>query len=80
MDKLTDAEALELATAWVAVRRQVRRVLIKLARLSNPLPHDGCSCEPEPEIRKLYYYPSDLSEDRLLALINLPPKPKRPKR
>jgi|SRR5579859_650380 len=60
---VTEADALQLARGWVAVRKEVRALLITAAR------RDNTDAPWSAELRKLYNYPSDLSEDRLLKLI-----------
>lgn len=73
-DVLNDADALELARDWVAKRTKVRKRLIAMAREANPInaprPQElYASAFPDNNVRKLWQYPHDLSEERLLALI-----------
>jgi hypothetical protein len=71
---MTNEDALEIARYWVLHRVAVRKQLIALAREANPidakvgLPVDGQGIERD--IRKLWQFPSDLSEERLLNLID----------
>jgi hypothetical protein len=60
---MTEEEAISIARSWVGWRREVRRHLIKAARERHPRVWST-------EERKLWNYPSDLSEARLLALID----------
>lgn len=73
---MTDKEAIELALNWVSKRKEVRNQLIALAREKNPeknwsetLDGDGLETRSGRELRKLYHFPHDLSEERLLNLI-----------
>lgn len=75
-----DAEALALATQWVSARKDVRSRLIKLARANHPAatymvdPLDQDAWDnswhgwTDNAVRKLYQYPADLSDERLLGL------------
>jgi hypothetical protein len=63
---MTDKQAIAAARTWVSVRKEVRRHLIAAARERHPRGGEGLWSTEE---RKLWNYPSDLSEARLLALI-----------
>jgi hypothetical protein len=62
-------EAISVATSWARIRDEVRKELVQAAREANPVP-DG-KPYPNNEVRKLYQYPGDLSEQRLLKLIGV---------
>lgn len=72
---MDEREALDRARDWVAHRREVRTHLIALARKANPVnaetvpPRDGQGFWNS-FVRKLYQFPSDLNEERLLDLID----------
>lgn len=73
---MTDREAVILARSWVRNRREVRKHLVALARELNPKPNwtenldeNGRETDLGRTLRKLWEYPSDLSEERLLNLI-----------
>lgn len=70
--EMNEATAIQTAQDWVEVRREVRKHLIARARNDNPVvaPVVGKPVTEIPnEIRKLWHFPSDLSEERLLNLI-----------
>ena len=76
---MTEQEAIAEARHWVAVRKEVRRHLIQLARDANPIAAQVATDSterffrpdwPSNEVRKLWDFPSDLSEERLLELID----------
>lgn len=58
--------AVRIAKEYLTVRKEIRKHLLAAARLKHPTIYDG-------ETRKLHHYPSDLSEERLLALIEQSP-------
>jgi hypothetical protein len=62
MKKMTLAQALKLARDYTAVRGEVRKLLVAKARRRCPQIVDS-------ETRKLHRFPSDLSDERLLRLI-----------
>jgi hypothetical protein len=67
---ITNAQAVKLVSDYAVVRKQVRERLIAMARDNNPAAtgsatHPGWSST---EVRKLYQFPSDLSDERLLKL------------
>lgn len=66
---MTSSEAVKLADEWVKVRKECRKHLIALARKNHPRVIDT-------ETRKLHLFPSDLSEERLLALVYTVQEPK----
>ena len=61
------AKAISTARSWLRVRDEVRKHLIEAAREAHPHA-DGQEWEST-EVRKLYQFPSDLSEERLMKLI-----------
>lgn len=63
---MTKEDAIRAAEEWVRVRLEVRSHLIAAARANHPPQEPGP--DQDVTIRKLYDYPSDLSEKRLLAL------------
>jgi hypothetical protein len=65
------AWAIREAREWVAIRSGIRKHLIAEARLQHPEPQTHEAWESN-EVRKLYQFPSDLSEARLLGLIDNP--------
>lgn len=71
----TADESIKLARDWVAVRKQVRMTLVTQARAAHPV-DANTYYQPWPsnEVRKLYNHPADLSEERLLKLIDNPAK------
>lgn len=64
---MTDAEAIQIARAWVATRKEVRRHLIDLAREVTPWTNESWD---DNTVRKLYHYTAELSEERILKLID----------
>jgi hypothetical protein len=65
-------EAIRIAKEWTRQRLAVRRELIAAAREVNPIAAATYESAPrrlDNDVRKLWDYPSDLSEARLLALI-----------
>ncbi len=80
---MTREEAITVARSWMHVRKEVRRQLIAAARDANPVDaplagvptfDDQTQGWPSNDIRKLWQFPSDLSEERLLALIDSVPQ------
>jgi hypothetical protein len=69
MRTIQQTEAIQLARQWVACRAEVRKQLIAMAREASPLPL-AAGQGNEREIWKLWQFPSDLSEERLLRLID----------
>ena len=71
---MTYQQARTTIDAWVAVRAKARAALIARARSLHPenrhLAFTGTDYQHE--VRKLWRYPSDLSEARLLRLIDHP--------
>lgn len=70
---MNEVTALELARNWVGRRKDVRAHLIRLAREANPRSANYADAEPRTysnAVRKLWHFPSDLSEERLLWLID----------
>jgi hypothetical protein len=68
---MTREQAIKAAKDWLEIRKEVRLTLIEAAREAHP---QGVSTASLPrwesnEIRKLYQFPTDLSEQRLLGLI-----------
>jgi len=70
---MTDEEAIATARAWVGQRKEVRRRLICVARRLHPIPEDDpyFHIGENNTLRKLYQYPSDLGDERLLILATL---------
>jgi hypothetical protein len=70
---MTREQAIKAAFAWLEIRKEVREELIKAAREAHPLEADIAEAPVKPwennTVRKLYQFPSDLSEERLLGLI-----------
>lgn len=70
---MTTKQAIATAKAYLAKRKEVRKALLTAARAKHP--HYDCSGRLRPatqldyELRKLYHYPSDLTDQRLLDLI-----------
>lgn len=62
------AEAIKAAFAWLEIREEVRKELIEAAREAHPHSEYSFGWENS-TVRKLYQFPSDLSEQRLLGLI-----------
>ncbi len=61
--KMTVEQAIAEARAYTAKRKTIRKLLIAAARAANPRVTDN-------ETRKLHCFTSDLSDKRLLALID----------
>jgi hypothetical protein len=59
-------DAIGVTRSWLRIRQEVRRNLIEAAREAHP--HRDGEIWESSEIRKLYQYPSDLSEERLMRL------------
>jgi hypothetical protein len=70
---MTTEEALKLARDWVAVRKEVRRTLIDRALERNPIDAGRSVQDYSSDVRKLHHYAFDLSEERLIRLIDNPP-------
>lgn len=70
-DQLDPTEAVQMARDWVAVRKTVRTHLIALARAAHPHPvvDSPRGTWESSDVRKLYQFPSDLSDERLLKLV-----------
>jgi hypothetical protein len=66
---MTTNEAIALARKWARARLAIRKHLIAEARRLNPA-RVSYPLWDNDEHRKLFNYPSDLSEARLLALID----------
>lgn len=76
VQEISGPAAVDLARQWVKVRKQVRALLIDAARQANPMSLAAAG-NPRPRtqentLRKLWEYPADLSEQRLLDLIDTP--------
>lgn len=72
---MDEQEAIQLARNWIVVRKRVRAQLIAAARAVHPASQFGFAIAgqgDENTVRKLYQFPSDLSEERLLRLIDNP--------
>jgi hypothetical protein len=70
MDEVT---AIAIARSWTAWRKEVRAILIARARNDNPVnaPTSRMGSDwPNNDVRKLWQFPPDLSEGRLLKLID----------
>jgi hypothetical protein len=65
-------EAIKAARDWVKHRKEVRMQLIEAARRQHPHLVTPEMDSRYNEIRKLHQFPSDLSEQRLLELIDNP--------
>jgi hypothetical protein len=71
--KRLDAEAIALAQDWVAIRKEVRARLIAMARANHPENTyrdfvNSWGQWTNNTVRKLYRYPTDLTDERLLQL------------
>lgn len=70
---MTDSEMFEIVHQWVRERKQIRKRLIALAREANPhsaqVVGNTEAGWTSTDHRKLWQFPSDLSEERLLNLI-----------
>lgn len=64
----TQEQAIKITKAWLAIRLEVRRYLIDAAKARHPAAEVGEEWESN-AVRKLYQYPNDLSEQRLIYLI-----------
>ena len=69
---MTYQEARTTTAAWLAVRATARAALLAKARALHPARRMGYETDYQNEIRKLWKWPSDLSEARLLRLIDHP--------
>ena len=67
-------DAVALARAYAARRKVIRQQLIALARAAHPR-DNGQANWTDSTHRKLYQYPSDLTDQRLLDLIDNPARP-----
>jgi len=61
-------QAIRATREWLAIRLEVRKFLIDAARDAHPIKRRDEDWESN-SVRKLYQYPNDLSEQRLLSLI-----------